>query len=156
MATEIVGRGSYPKDAKTGLTLPLSKSLGSQDLALHRAKVAFELEVLAKKVDRFGWDRDRGTPAQDRLITDWMKVLQDYPIEEVQAACQKAIIADPKNCPNEGHIVRIITKQRGLSILGISKQEPEAPKEEATPESRARVAAMVAEIGAGKRIGGKP
>lgn len=45
---------AHPTDTATGLILPLSKSLGSQDLAKHRAMVAVELEVMAKKFDRFG------------------------------------------------------------------------------------------------------
>ena len=98
--------------ATNGLTLPLSKSLGSQDLAKHRAVVAFELEVLAKKVDRFGWERDRGTPAHDRLLLDWMNALHDYPLIEVQAACRASVLANPNKMPNEGHVVAQIEKAR--------------------------------------------
>jgi hypothetical protein len=50
---------NLPMDPRTGLTLPLSRSLASQDLAKHRAMIAVELEVMAKKFDRFGWERDR-------------------------------------------------------------------------------------------------
>ena len=57
---------TLPTGPRTGLTLPLSRSLGSQDLSRHRAMIALEMEVLAKKFDRFGWERDRGL-AGDRL-----------------------------------------------------------------------------------------
>jgi len=67
-----------PTDAKTGLILPLSKSLGSQAFKEHKAMVALELEVLAQKYGVFGWENNRGTAAQDRLVTDWINVLADY------------------------------------------------------------------------------
>ena len=103
---------SLPTDPKTGLTLPLSKSLGSQDLAKHRAMVALEIEVLAKKFDRFGWDRDRGSAVHDRLITDWMDALQDYPLAEVQAACRELVKAGRRTMPNEGDVLAEIQKAR--------------------------------------------
>lgn len=116
MATEIIGTGNYPTDAKTGLTLPLTKFLGSQDLARQRAEVGFELEVIAKKVDRFGWDRDRGTPAHDRLMIDWMDALQDFPVDEVRNACRMAISETPSKTPNEGHIKAIILRERSKAV----------------------------------------
>jgi hypothetical protein len=101
-----------PRDPATGLILPLSKSLGSQALSRHRATVAVELEVLAKKLDRFGWERDRGTAAHDRLILDWMDALQDYPLDEIRAACRAAVIDRPGQMPNEGHIIAQIKAAR--------------------------------------------
>jgi hypothetical protein len=109
MTTELATR-DLPKDEKTGLTLPLSASLTSQELAQHRAMVALELEVLAKKYDRFGWERDRGSVAHDRMITDWMDAFQDYPLDEVRSACAAAVLENPNNMPNEGHIRAEIAK----------------------------------------------
>ncbi len=117
----------YPTDPKTGLTLPLRTSLGSQGLAQHRAMVAVEMEVLAKKFDRFGWDRDRGTAASDRLILDWMDALQDYPLSEIRDACRAAVIADPKNMPNEGHIVAKILDARRVFVSLHRKPVAELP-----------------------------
>jgi hypothetical protein len=107
----------FPRDARTGLTLPLRTSLGLQDLSKHRAMVALELDVLATKQDRFGWSRDRGTPTQDRLITDWMDALQDYPITEVRAACKACVMDRPSQMPNEGHVVAQIMKARALYLV---------------------------------------
>ena len=86
--------------------------------------VGFELEVLSKKVDRFGWDRDRGTPAHDRQMLDWMDALHDFELSEVKAACGEAIIARPNKCPNEGHIREIIMRNRGKVMSLIPKQYP--------------------------------
>ena len=128
----------------------LSKSLGSQELAQHRATVAFELEVLSKKVDRFGWDRDRATPAQDRQITDWMDALQDYPLIEVKAACVLAVRENPNKCPNEGHIRRIIIRERQRVVAGQPKTvEPKAGPRIVDDAMKARADAIVAGLGKG-------
>ena len=76
------------------------------------------MEILAKKFDRFGWDRDSGTAAQDGMIRDWMDALQDYPLDEVRAACRRAVIENPNKMPNEGHVVRQILKSRNAKGLG--------------------------------------
>ena len=98
--------------AEIDLMRPLSKSLDSQKLDKHRALVGLELEVLSKKRDRFAWDRDRGTYAHDRQLTDWMNALQDYQLSEVQAACAQAVIDSPNGKIHEGHIVSLIVKAR--------------------------------------------
>ena len=151
MTQAITIRG-LPKDARTGLTLRLSKSLGSQDLAKHRAMVALELEVLAKKVDRFGWERDRGSAAHDRLMMDWMNALQDYPLDEVREACAAAILARPDKMPNEGHVVLQIMAAR-QRFLKANPPTPE-PEPERKPVDRERAAEILAQAGyAPKRFG---
>ena len=150
---EIALQGKYPK-AANGLTLPLSRSLGSQDLAQHRAMVAVELEVLAKKLDRFGWERDRNSPAHDRIVMDWMDALQDYPLDEIRAACHEAVKAKPNSMPNEGHILAKIMEARALFVRLTPKPEvQEANRERPTPE---RAAEIMSEVGfAAKRFGGE-
>lgn len=134
----------YPK-AANGLTLPLSRSLGSQDLAQHRAMVAVELEVLAKKLDRFGWERDRNSPAHDRIVMDWMDALQDYPLDEIRAACHEAVLSRPNAMPNEGHIIAEIQKSRALFLrLSGPKHEPEPERNRVSAE---RAAEILAEAG---------
>lgn len=102
--------------------------------------VAVELEVLAKKFDRFGWDRDRGSMAHDRTITDWMDALHDYPLDEIQAACRAAVINRPNSMPNEGHIIAAIMVNRESHITSLSKLEPDTyipVKNKITPEAHA-------------------
>lgn len=144
MATEITASGSYPK-APNGLILPLRRSLGSQALTEHRAMLALELEVLSKKVDRFGWDRDRNSPAHDRLVIDWMDALQDYPLDEVRAACREAVKARPNHTPNEGHVLAEILKARAAFVqMNRPAPKPEPQRERPSPE---RAAEIMAEIG---------
>ncbi len=129
-------------DPATGLTLPLSRSLGSQELRKHRAMVAVELEVMAKKMDRFGWDRDRGTMAHDRLLVDWMEALQDYPLAEVQAACRSWVLNNSRKMPNEGDIVTLISKARASHVKAYKAAQrpaPELERERITPELAAEI-----------------
>ncbi len=141
----------YPTDKKTGLTLPLSKFLGSQDLAKHQAMVALEMEVLARKVDRFGWDRDRGTLAHDRVMRDWIAALQDYPLSEVKSACREWVRKCPGKMPNEGHILAEIQKARAAAWEKIKARMP-SPE----PEREPRVTAEAArEILAAANLGGR-
>lgn len=137
--TDLTITGQH-KDAATGLTLPLRTFLGSQELGKHRAMIAVELEVLAKKYDRFGWDRDRGSMAQDRLLVDWMDALQDYPLDEIKAACRAAVLVDPKHMPNEGHILAKIVDARRVFVSARKRDAaPEQPRERVTAERAADI-----------------
>lgn len=142
MTTALTTR--HPTDPTTGLTLPLSKSLASPDLDKHRAMVAVELEVMAKKMDRFGWDRDRGSMAHDRLISDWMDALQDFPLDEVQAACRAWVQDNPRRMPNEGDIRGKVMAARAKRVAALPNLQPEPQGERATPE---QAAAILAEAG---------
>lgn len=109
--------------------------------------VAVELEVLAKKFDRFGWDRDRGSAAQDGMIRDWIEVLQDFPLDEVRDACRKAVIANPDRMPNEGHIRAEIMKARKMKVRALPPQpDADPPRPPITDEDRERRAKVAAEI----------
>jgi hypothetical protein len=104
--------------------------------------VAFELEVLAKKMDRFGWERDRGTPAHDRLVTDWMDALQDYPLSEVQAACKAAVLSNPGKIPNEGHVSQQIQMARKRHVaLTVDRDNSEPERERVSAETAANILA---------------
>ncbi len=139
---------NLPTDPRTGLTLPLSKSLGSQDLAKHRAMVAIELEVLAKKMDRFGWERDRGSAIHDRLVTDWMDALQDFTLSEVRAACAAAVIANPNKMPNEGHVrEQIMIERKRLVALRKAAAPRRDEEHDRTPCSREAAAEILAQAG---------
>lgn len=108
--------------------------------------VAVELEVMAKKMDRYGWDRDRNSPAHDRIVTDWMDVLQDFPLSEVKNACREWVRDNPRRMPNEGDILGKIMASRSRLVADLPKpQEPRRPK--ATAEQRARADEYIAKVG---------
>ena len=138
MTNQIAKQGG--QKLPNGLTPPLRTLLDSQALSEHRAMVAFEQEVLAKKLDRFGWDRDRGTPAHDRMMTDWMDALQDYPLDEVKAACVAAVLDAPGKMPNEGHIRAQIISKRAKVVAAIPKQiAPQADRQPVAREVAERI-----------------
>ena len=138
MTTAIATR-QFPTDERTGLTLPLRTLLDSQDLAKHRAMVALELEVMAKKMDRFGWDRDRGSAAHDRIIMDWMDALQDFPLGEIREACRAWVMDKPRSMPNEGDIRArvLLARKRRMRIA----PEPEKERPRVSPEAAAEILA---------------
>lgn len=158
MANEIIisSNSALPKDRRTGLTLPLKTSLASSDLAKHKAMVAVELEKLAKKFDRFGWERDRGSMAQDGMIVDWIDALSDFPLDEIQAACRAAVLERPNHMPNEGHVHQQIMLARKAKASAFIKAQSARPAEPERPsqiseEERARRAALVAEMWGGAK-----
>ena len=107
---------------------------------------------MAKKMDRFGWERDRNSPAHDRIITDWMDALQDYPLDEIRNACREAVKARPNSMPNEGHIVNEIMKARARFLL-VHRQDA-APEPERPKVSAERAREILAEVGfRAKRMG---
>ena len=118
--------------------------------------VALEIEILAKKFDRFGWERDRGSASHDRMLIDWMDALQDFPLDEVQAACKAAVLANPNKMPNEGHVRAEIMKARQKQLLA-NRAKPEfAPRAErqgepCSPEAAAEICRAFTE---GKRMPG--
>lgn len=137
-----------------GLTPLLKKHLDSRALAKHRATLVVELEILAKKFDRFGWDRDSGTAAQDGIIRDWMDALQDYPLDEVRAACRAAVLENPNKMPNEGHVKAQILKARKVIVERNRKPEPQPERHVPTDQERQNVARLLEKAGyAQKRMG---
>lgn len=144
MGNEITVQG-LPK-AANGLTLPLRTLLDSQALKAHRAMLAMELEVLAMKTDRFGWERERGNPIQDRLITDWMDTLQDYPLDEVQRGIVACLDARPGKMPNERDVLFQVHKIRAARVI-----RPYSPPENVNPpptdEEKARMSDLLASVG---------
>ena len=109
--------------------------------------VALELEVLAKKYDRFGWDRDRNTPAHDRIVRDWMDALQDYPLDEVKEACRRMVLESPKHMPNEGHVIsqlRVIRREKADRFKESTPPKLEPKRERVTADA---ADAILAEAG---------
>lgn len=116
--------------------------------------VGVELEVLAKKMDRFGWERDRGSMAHDRMLTDWMDALQDYPLDEVKAACVAAVLDNPNKMPNEGHVRAKIIAGRAKIVAALPK--PVEAQQDRQPVDREAADRILREAGyAPKRFGGE-
>ena len=121
----------------------------------HRALVGFEMEVMASKLDKFGWQRDRGSGIAERLLTDWMDALQDYPLGEIQSACAYAIEENPGKMPHEGYIYKIIMRERAKVIAATRPPKPvEHETHRPTEAERKRSADYLAQAGfAPKKFG---
>jgi hypothetical protein len=115
--------------------------------------IGFEQEVLAKTVDRFGWDRDAGSPSHDRMVTDWMNALQDFPLTEVQRACLAAISAKPDKMPNWGHVKAQILAARRVAIASQPRPvEQVVTKKRLSDESEAERVSIMAGFKKGKVV----
>lgn len=124
-------------------------------MAKHRAMLAMECEYLAKKFDRFGWERERNTPAQDRQKLDFMDALQDFPLSEVQDACRAAVLANPNKMPNEGHVRAEVMKARSNRVAAApaAASQPEPTRQRI---DGARASEIMREIGFTPRRMGDP
>lgn len=88
---------------------------------------------MAKKMDRFGWERDRGSMVHDRIVTDWMDALQDFPLDEVKSACRAWVAKNPRRMPNEGDIRLEVMALRAEAARAYQAARPR-PSFEPMPE----------------------
>jgi hypothetical protein len=142
--------------ARAGIVF-LTKSLPPPDLERHKAFLGLELEVLSRKLDRFGWD-SMDPAIRTRLRADWMNALADFTIDEVQAACRVALRNKAKDALNEETIVGIIQSNRARIVAALPKPDMNAyvPREDKPDDERGRVADLVAKAFPSlKRFGGE-
>ncbi len=90
--------------------------------AQNAALVAFELEVVSAKVDRFGW-KDLSSEMKQRLSDDWTSVLRSYPISEVKRGIGDCLDDNPRRCPNEHDVKSKIMKRRQSAMQRLPRQE---------------------------------
>ena len=101
--------------------------------------MAFELDVVSQKVQRFGWG-DMAKAMKDRLTEDWVSVLGEFPLAEVKRAIGDCLESDPKKCPTEQAVKVAIQKRRAAAMQRVSKTEPPEPKpEKVSPEAAQRI-----------------
>ena len=130
---------NLPAPLTNGLTPLLSKSLSLHELDKHRAQLGLLMEVQVKKTDKFGWDR-MSDFERNEIRRDWMDALQDYPLDEVRAACRQAILDKPNKTPNEGHVRACIQRRRAEVVAANRRPEPVAPRpERVSPERAAEI-----------------
>ena len=148
-----VPSGHLNRLEKVGIVF-LTKSLGPQDLAKHKAAVGFELEVLARKTDRFGWDA-MNPAVRQRLVSDWIECLADFTVDEIQAATKRLMADDPKQATNEERVAAEINADRGRRAARLPKQDDFTPRHWPTDDEKARATKLLQEAGfAPKRFGG--
>lgn len=115
---------------------PVSERLGRQADFENAALIAYELEVVSRKVDRFGWTAGGKalTPYQkkaeddikQRLTDDWTAVLRPYRIDEVRRGISDCLERKPGKCPTEHEVkARIEARRRGAVDAAIPAPEPQ-------------------------------
>lgn len=117
--------------------------------------MAFELEVVSRKVDRFGWDSMEAM-MQQRLISDWVDRLADYMVEEVRAAIKAIMAENPKLATNEEAVGKVIDRDRAKRAASLPRVEvDERTRVAPTQEQRDRMQALLEQAGfAPKKFGG--
>jgi hypothetical protein len=122
----------------------LTKSLPLPALERHKAALGLELEVLSRKLDRFGWDT-MDAAIRTRLRADWMAALADFTVDEVQDACRTALRGKAKDALNEEAIVEIIQAKRAKLMAALPRVDDAPYQDRATkPEDeRERMADLV-------------
>jgi uncharacterized protein (DUF1778 family) len=134
----------------------LTKSLPPSALERHKAALGLELEVLSRKLDRFGWDSMDGM-IRTRLRADWMNALADFTIDEVQDACREALRNKAKDALNEETIVGLIQAKRSRIVAALPKPDGNSyvARNDKSEEERKRMAELVASsFPSLKRFGG--
>ena len=157
MGNEITTQGKTKLTRAETLNLmkPVKELCGSQAAQKNEALIAFELEVASVKLDRFGWS-GLSQAMKDRLTADWVDVLGGYDVREVKRGIAECLSSKSKT-PTEYEVQAAIETYRMAAIRRAApdrQPQPEPERVEATTESRWRVAAMVAELGGSKRVGG--
>ncbi len=101
--------------------------------------MAFELEVVSTKLDRFGWGQ-MADAMKDRLTLDWCDVLSPYRLEEVKRACAEIMASKPKDATNEKQVEVYINANRAKVLAAIPAQPEtyETVKDRITPEAHAK------------------
>jgi hypothetical protein len=72
-----------------------------------------------------------------------MDALQDYPLDEIRAACREAVLARPSAMPNEGHILAKIMEARARFLkLARPVPLPEPVREKVSATAAAEIMAQ--------------
>ena len=131
-------------------TPQLAQSLSPDQLDAHRTQIAFDVEVV---MDGY-WDKQPPAAIKAGILADWCDALEDWTQEQVLFGLRKWRNENPNKRPNPGHILSILKDMRGRKELERNPPkpaDPPKPRKEPTAEEKAKVAAMVAEVGSSRR-----
>ena len=113
----------------------LTLSLKPQELDRHRAEIGVEVEA---SLNNGGyWSEPSSQLVKMKMLMKWMDALQNYSIDEIEAAFSQHVMKDPKRKPNEGIIYNIIIANRQRVVASQpTTPEPEPERIQATMEQR--------------------
>jgi hypothetical protein len=91
--------------------------------------IGLELEIISRKIDRYGWDGINDHVRQ-RLLSDWIDALADFTLAEVKDAVNALLACAPKDAMNEQKVRSIVVANRDKRLAAIPKPaDPEPPRE---------------------------
>jgi hypothetical protein len=140
MGTEIAMRREIPP-----ATPQIAKSLSPQQLAEHRAKIAFDVKTVLSAYFQ-PHEADEIRAAQ---LAWWCDELQDWTQEQVLWGLRKWNREHPRARPTPGDVVAILKEARGKKVAAsLPKQDPEPERQRISAEQAQAIlrAAGVARI----------
>lgn len=128
----------------------LTQSLLPHEVEDHRARIAFEVEIIMQGY----WQAALSPEMKGAVLADWCDELEDWPQDQVRAALRDWRGRNPSKRPNPGHIAEILKAWRGRDYVASLPPKREAPRRERC--GRARAEEIMDEIGfQPKRFGGE-
>ena len=121
----------------------VTSSMSSDELAHHRKRVSFEVEVILQGY----WQAEMAPEVKAGVMADWADELQDWTVEQVRWGLRQWRRENPRRKPNPGDVLAILKEQRGKTemakLAAIAPPQPERPE----PVSAERAASILAEVG---------
>ena len=145
------------KEELTALMRPVSELSEPQEEAQNAALISTELDFLAYKLNRWGWeDKDRAA-YRERATQDWVQKLRGYPVGEVKRAIGDYLdwradrVAKGKKInpdfPTESDIANRVQTRRKQAFHRLPKPIPQqSPTSEVSAEDKAHRAKVAAEM----------
>jgi len=124
----------------------VSERCGLEADQKNRTLLAFELEVVSVKLDRFGWS-DLSQAMKDRLTADWVDVLSAYDVREVKRGIADCLSSKPK-MPTEYEVKAKVEAYRAAAFRRAAPDATPAPElpRVVDADMKARADAMVAQF----------
>ena len=147
----VAGKPTLTRAETLNLMKPVSERSGLEAAQKNRTLLAFELEVVSVKLDRFGWS-GLSQAMKDRLTADWVDVLGAYDVREVKRAIADCLSSKPK-MPTEYEVKSKVEAYRGDAVrraVPDVSPEPEQPRV-VDADMKARADAIVAGFNASGR-----
>jgi len=125
--------------------------MSPEECAVHRQKIAFEVEVV---LDGY-WHTQPPVELKAAVMADWADELEDWTLEQVRWGLRAWRRENPRRKPNPGDILGILKTQRGKTeaakLAALPRPQP-APRAPVTGEAAAEILARAGF--APRRVGG--
>jgi len=132
---------TVPAERRPAIQL-YGQSLEPQARLKHRLWIGVRVEAL---LDGY-WQTRPSDAVKDEVLADWIDGLEAFTGEEIRAACRDWLNTAPRVKPKVGDIRGLILAERAKIVAAMPKRE-EPPRQEPTPEEKARAAELVRQAG---------